>query len=1065
MGAGQFQRQQCWRPERISQVINKEAVSVDRASFLATHAPLNDIRYAGQTSSTSEDGFLNELVSRSANNLHTFAVVQGIPGTGKSHLIRWLKERYSASNAERHGDDVVLLIERAYSSLRGTLLQIIDSGVFDTEALTEQVEKLRGATETLSERALSDEILDHLKIATYEMHIREADRPPTRISQNLEEFLLDPVVRRQLKRPGGPIDRLVRFLSEGTASGLSRDEMPGFEPDDVKFPVDVLNEIKKDGNSHAKLLADALHLQASLRQQLARFLNHLLNYAVGHATRLTSDDLKQIFNDLRRQLRSQGRSLTLFIEDITAFTGIDAGLIDVLATQHTGEANREFCRLLSVVGVTDSYYHDRFPDNLKERITHRLTLNAQGTGQAQSRSELLETPEAAADLVARYLNAMRVSQDSLASWLHSGARLSTLPNACASCVYRAPCHASFGYIDLVPDHPTEDLRVGLYPFNPSAVWQMYQQLDPTKVSQTPRSLLTSIVEQVLQIHGPRLTDGRFPPPAKEMGSDIRAPRLAKPTQENIISQQGGGNAERIKSLVLFWGDGTVDARTISDRQEIGGLPEGVFTAFGLPMIHGEAMTGPAEGGSSITGRDSTSVVTESTIFDGASKAGATTTENPRDEKPKPVRSKLLEAIQAWHSDGRLRLHEQIIDWLGDQIAAAYDWEAHGISRSQVDEKIRRRWLAIDGQAGTFMPGALVFPRGQQLYMALLALVYLREDPWAPAPELTAIHLASLSAWLRASQERIINFVTQPVADEPVPAPLLEILLLDGLAWTCLAGELGPEHLAAGPLLRRVIADCQEGIPWDKRIVEAGESHSSVWVALMRRLDAARITEARGYLLQALNRPQGGSNSVRWIDAANALTAMERFLTKDWQWPTGKLPARTDDKVWLCAASLYNDLQDVFEPALVDDQRRLKEKLSKMRALLGKDSLEAVFKAIQQLLANLGRYQVAYYFQRRSELGASQLEIVYKRLDEVAIEQSRGRLALRLSAIAEDQRTLKEYLKYFDDFHELAQQQADQLEKRINQLRATTSDQVSVQTVEQEFLKVEKLIENMMGGAS
>jgi len=109
--------------------------------------------------------------------------------------------------------------------------------------------------------------------------------------------------------------------------------------------------------------------------------------------------------------------------------------------------------------------------------------------------------------------------------------------------------------------------------------------------------------------------------------------------------------------------------------------------------------------------------------------------------------------------------------------------------------------------------------------------------------------------------------------------------------------------------------------------------------------------------------------------------------------------------------------------------------------------------------------VAYYFQRRSDLKASQLEPVYKRLDEVAIEQSRGRLALRLSAIAEDQKTLKEYLKYFEDFHELAQQQADQLEKRINQLRATTSSQVSVQTVEQEFLKVEKLIENMMVGAS
>src|SRR5690606_34959143 len=113
-----------------------------------------------------------------------------------------------------------------------------------------------------------------------------------------------------------------------------------------------------------------------LRQQLATYLNQLLEFAISQTTALTGDDLKNMFHDLRRELRKQGRALVLFIEDITAFTGLDAGLIDVLVTQHTGETNSHFCRLISVIGITDDFYATRFPDNLRERITHHLTLNA-----------------------------------------------------------------------------------------------------------------------------------------------------------------------------------------------------------------------------------------------------------------------------------------------------------------------------------------------------------------------------------------------------------------------------------------------------------------------------------------------------------------------------------------------------------------------------------------------------------------------------------------------------------------------------------------------------------------
>ena len=41
-----FECYQCWKDERIGQVINKEAVSIEKADFLATHAPLNSIIYA-----------------------------------------------------------------------------------------------------------------------------------------------------------------------------------------------------------------------------------------------------------------------------------------------------------------------------------------------------------------------------------------------------------------------------------------------------------------------------------------------------------------------------------------------------------------------------------------------------------------------------------------------------------------------------------------------------------------------------------------------------------------------------------------------------------------------------------------------------------------------------------------------------------------------------------------------------------------------------------------------------------------------------------------------------------
>lgn len=52
-------------------------------------------------------------------------------------------------------------------------------------------------------------------------------------------------------------------------------------------------------------------------------------------------DFKQIFLDIRKELFRLDKKLTLFIEDVTSFTGVDTALLDALIEEHTGKEMRE----------------------------------------------------------------------------------------------------------------------------------------------------------------------------------------------------------------------------------------------------------------------------------------------------------------------------------------------------------------------------------------------------------------------------------------------------------------------------------------------------------------------------------------------------------------------------------------------------------------------------------------------------------------------------------------------------------------------------------------------------
>jgi hypothetical protein len=896
---------QCWKQERIGVVINKEALSVDRANFLATHVPMRHIVYERAPrliSETSEDGLLDELNSQAAADQHVFTVLKGIPGTGKSHLIRWLKEQYALA----HPNDAVLLIARSNTSLRTTIEQIIAAGVFDPDTLPDSLKRLQGAMEVLSQDTLAEQILGSLQIATRALDHQEVEHQlgtlHRRLSrEKIEKFLLDIQVREKLKEPGGPIERVTTFLTVGMGGSQVSSNLPMFKPDDFVFGTERLRQIRNSGGYREVIsLCDDLQSRSEIRESLTRYLSFALHrFAIGHATQLAAGDLRKMFIDLRRHLRGEGRSLALFIEDITAFTGIDQGLVEVLVTQHRGTTDAEYCRLLSVIGITDSWYVDFLPDNIKQRITHELTLNAR-TGRPES--DLLRDPQILEEFAARYMNAMRMPQVELDLWASQGAQPDSLPNACSNCEMSAVCHAAFGAVKMNDAAGTTvPQAIGLYPFNRQAITSLYDYLREN-LSRTPRTFLYDILAYILQSHGDKVAAGEFPPPVTELATGLNIPTFNPPAHDRVIEEQGGIEARRVKTLFLFWGERNVFATSTQDKAiyTIGGLSSAVLQAFRLPTISGVAavQTQPIP-------PDAVAIKkVDNKKIDDASLSGSGKLE-----------SRFTQNISDWANGGRLFGFDRFADWIADLVRAFVDWQAYGISATQVREYVMGSRVLIEGQSGPPAPHRLYlrFERSDpDLRYVLQALADLNDPNYALAPAQYGEHLATLSHWLRVQEPRFVAFVREPGGLPVEPDYLVDILLENCTLLACLEGKITLEA-ANDPvtLYQQVIASCatSNATQWEEQDKQFKNTHPKEWVQLMRRVDTGKaVHRCRTELLQLLNRPQGASINVRFLDAAKALSHLKDFTQKSWQPSRLSSKPDTNDVLWTSAIKVHDALE-------------------------------------------------------------------------------------------------------------------------------------------------------------
>lgn len=595
----------CWRSEEVARIVANEALEHQEAIFLATHSPIRGFEITGSHQSeiaTADEYAVLETLSN-PERTHAFCIVQGEPGSGKSHLIRWLAVNWP------HGDDVTLLLQRADGSLEGALRQLRERLPEEFRALFDRLGRRQRATEEGRARSFLSNLANALRPNYYEKLPDDVDWCteflPGDLIDNLtvkDEWDGPARILRLLDGKGATeedernsqsaVFNLFDMISLATASRNIRGSgvRGGTErlAQKLRDEVEVIKEYQAEGWDDPDELELEIKKLVPNSMALIDALNLRRDDAIQHLLGVSAEGLKDLFREVRTALAGRGRRLVLLLEDITSWEGIDNSLIDVLVTNadtRATEGESDLCPLISVIGVTPAY-RNKLPGNYRGRITHELKLgSSRREGELQDVAALREE-NARLEFVTRYLNAVRAGSGSLSEWRERrrGSVIADMPNPCLHCEYREGCHATFGAHD----------KVGLFPFTAQALGNLFSALndrDNGLTWRTPRGLLQAVVTPVLT-QAEAIEIGAFPNRLLDSRALLADSRNLSPLAETILSARLPAETDRAQMtrLIAYWGDRGRPVTTALADGEIAfaGISKKIYETFQLPWIGEQA---------------------------------------------------------------------------------------------------------------------------------------------------------------------------------------------------------------------------------------------------------------------------------------------------------------------------------------------------------------------------------------------------------------------------------------------------------------------------------------------
>lgn len=634
--------------DRMDQyIIKKDGTAVDIEYFMATHVPFRDLECIEFGDSQAKAFHLNEeqiynqyIVNK--KNKHQMLIVRGTNGTGKSHLICWLHNRFVTDKENYNArKEKVIFLQRLGNTVRGAVQQMLDEGIVQDPVLHEKFTKFCSAQVSQNE--------EEFKTSIYNEYVKRTQTDSTNsvykqvTCKNIAAFLFDTRVQAYMMRLGGPVDKCYQMITAGAKTIVTDETETIFTVDDFNFPRKVANEIKRDAAEEVRnFYLFELRDDDKAIAKLVSYLNRFTSGVIQSCANITSQNARDLFVDLRKALYKAGKNLTIFIEDFTSFSIVESELITALSVENGGKYSN-LCRVTSVIGITDGYY-DSFRDNFKDRVTKQIKVTEQSYGKDNF---LLE-------MAARYINAIYCLKSTVKDWYTGSNVGETMPSP------EFVPNFAWDYVEIGDQHYT------LYPFNKQSLRILYDKLD----HKTPRNFLTHVIQHFFAQFAEGMDykdDWRFP----EMPSDATSVTLQPPYADTIEnSKLSDSDKQRIKVVFKIWGDGTTEATL----DTIGGISKKFLADIGL----GD--------------------------FEGVTPQGITPVPqpNPQDPNPNPGGSmphqpsqkeiafkRRLKDIEDWFEQKKkLEYAGDYNKWVGSFIVQSVAWQDEGLPGDFVTQRFR-----------------------------------------------------------------------------------------------------------------------------------------------------------------------------------------------------------------------------------------------------------------------------------------------------------------------------------------------------------------------------------------
>ncbi|WP_136616171.1 MULTISPECIES: protein DpdH [Mesorhizobium] len=877
----------CWSPTGVTAVVNTEAEAVSPAIFRAVHSDctlqvsppmgtaFQDLAPSHFTGMSQED-LLREFLRPEVN--YSRLAVYGRSGSGKSHLIHWLK-----LNIPKSEDRLVLVIPKAGTSLRSIIEMIIEQLVPDRQiSFREVLERTGDATATRAGQ--KERLLNEIAYAIGEK-VPLPGSPDLDLERELIKvlpYLFQDVYFRQkhFLRDGNVISELVDHVFAAPTAYRPADERRRFTSDDL--PVDP-----RDFGQAAKLAQQALHYLYGVPEALqmaVTIINDCLNSAIMRTLSFSGDRLIGLMADLRRQLFSEGRELILLIEDFARLQGLDRALLQAMIEQ--GDSENRLCRLRWAIAVTTGFF-EQVVETVYTRMSFLVDMDKSVGRQASGRMDR----SSLAAFAGPYLNAVRLGLGRLEEWDSVGSA-SPLPNACEECSFMSSCHDAFG---------ATTMGHGLYPFTSTALWNMTERADERmQEAFNPRALQTNVLVKVLDNHGPSLASGHFPPSA--LLDELGGFQHLSATTRDSLRRRMPGEEGRLGALLELW-DGS---------GAILNLPPDILDAFSAPEIPDAAEREEQK--------------------ETADEPG------PLRDQPAPdMRTRDERELEAWATGDTLKnAADKLRPLLFDAIADSIDWDGLGLERSTFcgadsPRPFRRRSVvftrqstaAINSLVSVEIPGANASAAEfDRTALALQGLLRAQRDgtwDFQGGSQALAAFLQCLSAWRDDVIGQIRN-LTAATADWSHAMAAAELLAVAA----ALNGKIKADAELTSDVAALFTAE------WPEEIQAVSDD--------LRRVYGTLYTGRNGLIdvLRAFCSGSKGGEVGTLVDPAVPIAALKRVRAEGWRL-TLKPPSDINFDLLRKAADLYRKTAAALEPAANVERADRLSWLSEMEAAFGPEA--------------------------------------------------------------------------------------------------------------------------------